>query len=89
MGILRKKEQADAFKKIAQRGDWKDMVRRCHTKLTDEYRFWIAKPGSTTREAKLIDLNKDITFIKEIEGRSKIDEIQLKKLKEVVNKYNL
>lgn len=87
--ILRKKEQADAFKKLAQRGDWRDMVKRCHTKLTDEYRFWIVKPGSTVREAKLTDLNKDITFIKGIESRLKIDETQLKRLKDMIHKYNL
>ena len=88
-GILKRKEQADAFKKLAQRGDWKDMVKRCHDKLTEEYRFWISKAQSSTRTAKLTDLNKDIAFIKLIEDKPKIDEIQLKKLKELVSKYNL
>jgi len=62
------------------------MVKMCHTKLTDEYRFWVTKPGSTTREAKLADLNRDIIFIKGIESGIKIDEIQFKKLKVIVNK---
>ena len=88
-GILKKKEQADAFKKLAQRGDWKDMVKRCHVKLTDEYRFWISKPIGTSRTAKLTDLSKDVAFIKGIEDKLKIDENQLKRLKELISKYNL
>ena len=87
--LLKRKEQAEGLRKIAQRGDWREMVKKCHARLTEEYRFWIAKSENSTRSAKLSDLSKDIAFVKAVEGKEKVDESQFKKLKELVNKYGL
>lgn len=87
--VLRKKEQIDAFNKLSRRNDWRDMIKRAHEKLTEEYKFWVMKSTTSIRESKLIDINKDISFIKNVEKLDSLSDQQLSKLKDIVNKYNI
>lgn len=87
--ILKKKEQIDSFKKIYERSDWRTMVTKSRIKLTEEYRFWIVKSDSTFKNAKLLDLDNDVKFVKSIENKDTIDTDQLNRLKSIVKKYNL
>lgn len=87
--VLRKKEQIDAFNKLSRRNDWRDMIKRAHEKLTEEYKFWVVKSNTSIRDSKLNDMNKDISFIKSIEGLESISPAQLSRLKDIVDKYNI
>lgn len=87
--MLSKQDQSQALKKLAQRRDWKTMVKKCHDKITEEYKFWVSKVDSPSRTARLTSMNRDINFIKAMEHKEAITAEELIRLKEVVTKYNI
>lgn len=86
---LKKHDQFEALKKISQRGDWKVMAKKCHDKLSIEYKFWIMKADTVGRNAKLKDITKDVAFVNSIESKQDISSQELSRLKELVEKYGL
>ena len=87
--LLSKQGQAQALKKIAQRKDWKAQVKKCHDRVTTEYKFWLSKAENLGKNAKLKDLTKDIAFIKSIESKDSISSAEHTRLQEIINKYNI
>ena len=86
---LKKHDQFDALKKISQRGDWKAMAKKCHDKLSSEYKFWIMKADTAGRNARLKDITKDVAFVNSIESKEDISSQELSRLKELIEKYGL
>jgi hypothetical protein len=86
---LKKQDQAIALKRIGDRLDWKATATKCHHKLSIEYKFWIVKDDSNTRDAKLKDMGKDIAFMNTIENKETITPEQLYKLQQVKMKYGI
>ena len=86
---LKKQSTFDALKKIGERSDWKSQVKKCHEKLSAEYKFWITKSTGPGKRARLEDLSADINFIKKLESKESIAPIEQRKLKELVQKYGI
>lgn len=86
---LKKQDQFQALKKIGERSDWKAMVRKCHDKLSAEYKFWIMKADSEGRNMRLKDMTKDVAFINSIEGKESISNEEFTKLKQIKSKYGI
>lgn len=87
--LLGRHEQAQALKRIAQRKDWKITVKKCHDKISEEYKFWLMKADTAGRNARLKDLTKDVAFIKALELRESITSDELAKLRQVATKYDI
>ena len=86
---LSRHEQIDNLKKIAQKKDWKVSVEKCHDRITEQYKFWVRKSDSIERERRLRDLEKDVKFIKSIQGRGEITGTEKERLHLLVNKYGI
>jgi hypothetical protein len=86
---LKKQDQFQALKKIGERGDWKATVRKCHDRLSMEYKFWLVKADSEGRNTRLKDITKDVAFINSIESRKEITREELSKLKQIKEKYGI
>lgn len=86
---LKKQDQFQALKKIGERSDWKAMVKKCHDRLSIEYKFWIQKADSEGRNTRLKDITKDVAFVNSIEAKETISNEELAKLKEVKSKYGI
>jgi len=86
---LKKQDQFQALKKIGERSDWRAMVRKCHDKLSTEYRFWIQKVDSEGRNVRLKDLTKDVAFVNSIEGKEAITPDEFNRLKQIKSKYGI
>jgi len=86
---LKKTEQVEALKKLGERSDWKSLAKKCHDKISGDYRFWVTKKDSPQRSAKLTDITRDVAFMNLIESKEKLDKVQLEKLKEISKKYGV
>lgn len=86
---LSNQDRYQALKKLGERRDWKSQVKKCHERLSEEYKFWTVKSASPARNAKLEDLSRDIKFIKVVEQKESLTAAEKKRLQEVVTKYNL
>jgi hypothetical protein len=86
---LKKQDQFQALKKIGEKSDWKAAVRKCHDKLSIEYKFWITKADSEGRNTRLKDLTKDVAFINSLEVKQEISKEELAKLKQIKGKYGI
>lgn len=84
---LIKQDQFQALKKIGEKSDWKAVVRKCHDKLSVEYKFWIQKRDSEGRTNRLNDLTRDVAFINKLEVKQEISKEELAKLKQIKEKY--
>ena len=86
---LRKYSKVQELKKLGEKSDWKSTAKKCHDKISIDYRFWISKKDSVERSIKLTDITKDVAFMNGIEGKEVIDEVQLAKLKQICRKYGI
>ena len=88
-GWLKKQDTFNALKKIGERGNWKAQVKKCHDKLSAEYKFWVTKTTSPGKRARVEDLSADIAFIKKLEQKETITAAEQNRLKELVQKYGI
>ena len=88
-GWLKKQDTFNELKKLGERKDWKAQVKKCHEKLSTEYKFWLTKTTSPGKRVRLEDLSVDIAFIKKLEGKDTITSAEQKRLKELVQKYGI
>jgi hypothetical protein len=86
---LKKQDKFQALKEIGQRGDWKAKAKKCHDKLSVEYKFWIMKADSSGRNLRLKDIVQDVAFVNSIETKSEISSRELQRLDEMMQKYGL
>lgn len=86
---LKGQDRYQALKKLGEKRDWRAQVKKCHERLSEEYKFWTVKSNSPARNAKLEDLSRDIKFIKSIEQKEALLSVESKRLQELVTKYNL
>lgn len=81
-------QRAEALKKLAESKDWMALARKCHDKISTEYKFWISKRRNN-RDAKLSDITRDVAFMNSIEAKDTITPQQLARLQEIRKKYGV
>jgi len=81
-------ERAQALKRLAENKDWVSLAKKCHDKISAEYKFWISKKLGN-RDAKLDDITRDVAFMNTIEAKDTITPQQLARLREIKQKYGV
>lgn len=77
------------LKKLAEKKDWKAQVKKCHNRISEEYKFWVQKSTGPGRDTRLVDISRDAMFIKKLEHQETISPDQQKRLNEVIHKYGI
>lgn len=75
-------EQIEKLKEIANRKNYPHKVKVLHKRIEEEYSFWKQKQNPPIE--KLLDLEKDLTFI---ETQINISELKKEKIDLLMSKY--
>lgn len=81
--ILSDLDKIDQLKKIANRGNHAYMVKKLYERLSNEYRFWLAKGPS----GKLEDVEKDLKYIHSKLDKKEFDNSEKSRIVILTEKY--
>ena len=86
--ILKSQTQAQALKKLGQKGDWRHQHQELLKKVEEETGFWGSK-HTPHSEVRLKDLKKDELFLRKLTPLTNLQSEDQERLRLLVKKYNL
>ena len=83
--ILGDLDKIDQLKKIANRNNYEHKVQKLNERLTNEYRFWLAKGHS----ARLNDVERDLKYIHAQLANKTYTVAEKTRIAELATKYSI
>ena len=86
--LLENQEKFKAFEALAKKQDHAFQIKKCLEKVEAEYTFW-EKKDTESKQARLKDLEKDLTFLKRVNSLEVLTPPQKQHIQLLTTKYAL